>query len=550
MIEAADEAGRKAAAESVDATAKTADDNVSTAARIANKLKETSTARQAKSKELQKVEQQISKLQKAMDSARDRAVADAQKKLAKEQGKLGDRGIAAIDQELAEAQSIIKSSQDELDSLRAIYPDGMTTTEPQTVRVGNLQQVVPGQSEPNLQISLLEESIRSQEKRVARLQAEKVAAQKNAGVPGLQETLTRAQLAFNQSEALRMSAQEYADNVVPGLEATIKFIDDVIAGTVDMPQTRIGGRFGPKPKQYAAPSSVVDKAGKRAATRERLAAEGKKLKPKINSDEAADLLRWARSARRALDMFGADPDDPLAKVLLAASEAESRFLMTSVTANQERNVLRMLKEGDTVATITRAVDDGFESLERMGLPRKQMPKELADVMMNVRQMKQPEIARFLNRFIGKYTSFFKAYATLSPGFHVRNAISNTIMIFAAGASPVNMARGLGHYRSLMDAIKRGVPVETWLDDVAKRVSADEFKRIDVALRTMEASGGGRVQDAFANLARGGSRVYDHPLTRASQRIGGRVEGSGHFMLGYDSAAKGLDFYASSARSRR
>ena len=456
VIDAADEAGRKAAAQSVDAAATTAEENVSVAARISNKLKETSAARRAQSAEVKKIENEISKLQRAMDSARDRAVAGAQRKLGEAEGAL----------------------------------------------------------------------------------------------PGLQETLTRAQLAFNQSEALRMSTQEYADQVVPGLEATIKFVDDVIAGTVDMPQTRIGGRFGPKPKQYAAPSSVVDKSGKRAAARERLAAEGKTMKPKISPDEAADLLRWARSARRALDMFGANPDDPLAKVLLAASEAESRFLMTQVTANQERNVLRMLKEGDTVATITRAVDEGFDSLERIGLPRKQMPKELADVMTNVRQMKQPEVARFLNRFIGKYTSFFKAYATLSPGFHVRNAIGNTIMIFAAGANPGNMARGLGHYRSLMDAVKRGVPVETWLDDVAKRVSEEEFKHIDIAVRAMEASGGGRVQEAFANLTRSGSRVYDNPLTRGSQRVGGRVEGSGHFILGYDSAAKGLDFYGASARGRR
>lgn len=456
MIEAADEAGRKAAAESVEAGASTAEQNVSLAARIADKLKETSAERRAKAGEVSKVEREISRLQKSLDNARDKAVRQA--------------------------------------------------------RAGE--------------------------------------AKAQEALPGLRDTLTRAQLAFNQSEALRMSTQEYADSVVPGLEATIKMVDDVINGTVDLPQTRIKGKFGPKPKQYAAPSSAVEKAPGRAAARERLAAEGKTMKPKISVEEAADLMRWVRSARQALNMFGADPNDPIAKVLLAASEAESRFLMTSVTANQERNVLRMLEKGETVEQIVRAVDDGFASLESIGLPRKQMPKELAEVMTNVRQMKQPEVARFLNRFIGRYTKFFKAYATLSPGFHVRNAIGNTIMIFAAGANPANMSRGLAHYNSYMKAIRAGVPVEKWLDDIAKQVSEEEFKRIDIALRAMEASGGGRVQEAFANLTRQGSRVYDNPLTRGSQRFGGRVEGSGHFVLGYDSAAKGLDFYGATARGKR
>ena len=456
IIGAADEAARKAASAAVEGSEGVAQESVSQAARVAEKLQDVRASRKATQAEERVVARELTKLQKAMDSARDRFVRDATVKVEKATEKL----------------------------------------------------------------------------------------------PGLRETLTRAQLAFDQSQAVAMSAQEFADQVVPQLETTIRMVDEVINGTVDLPQSRVKGKFGPKPKQTAAPAEAVEAAPGRAAARGRLEAQGKTMKPKISVEEAAELVRWSRSARRALDMFGANPDDPLARVLMAASEAESRFLMAQVTANQERNVLRMLEKGNVVNEISNTVDKGFTELKRIGLPRKQMPQELAEVLTNVRQMKQPEVARFLNRFIGKYTRFFKAYATLSPGFHVRNAISNTVMVFASGANPANMSKGLDLYRQMLAAVNDGVKVDDWLKKMADELSPEEYKRLDIALRSMEAAGGGRTEEAWAALGRTESRVYDNPVTRLSKRVGTRVEGSARFMLGYDSAAKGLDFNAATARTTR
>ena len=456
IIEAADEAARKAASAAVEGAEGVGQETVSQAARIAEKLQDVRSVRKGAQAQERVVARELSKLQKAMDSARDRFVREA------------------------------------------------------TATVDNVTE----------------------------------------RLPGLRDTLTRAQLAFNQSQAVAMSAQEFADQVVPQLETTIRMVDEVINGTVDLPQSRVKGKFGPKPKQTAAPAAVVEAAPGRAAARGRLEAQGKTMKPKVSVEEAAELTRWARSARRALDMFGANPDDPLARVLMAASEAESRFLMAQVTANQERNVLRMLEKGNVVNEISNTVDKGFTELKRIGLPRKQMPTELAEVLTNVRQMKQPEVARFLNRFIGKYTRFFKAYATLSPGFHVRNAISNTIMVFASGANPANMAKGLDLYRQILSAVNDGVKIDDWLKKMADELSPEEYRRLDIALRSMEAAGGGRTEEAWAALGRTESRIYDNPATRLSKRVGTRVEGSARFMLGYDSAAKGLDFNAATARTTR
>lgn len=456
IVEAADEAARKAASAAVEGVEGTGQEVVSQAARVAQKLQDVRSVRKGAQAEERVVARELSRLQKAMDSARDRFVRDATVKVEKTTEKLS----------------------------------------------------------------------------------------------GLQETLTRAQLAFDQSQAVAMSAQEFAEQVVPQLETTIRMVDEVINGTVDLPQSRVKGKFGPKPKQTAAPASAVEAAPGRAAARGRLEAQGKTMKPKVSVEEAAELTRWARSARRALDMFDANPDDPLARVLLAASEAESRFLMAQATVNQEKNVLRMLQQGNVVNEISTGVDKGFTELTRIGLPRKQMPTELAEVLMNVRQMKQPEVARFLNQFIGKYTRFFKAYATLSPGFHVRNAISNTVMVFASGANPANMSKGLDLYRRMLSAVNDGVKIDDWLKQMADELSPEEYKRLDIALRSMESAGGGRTEEAWAALGRTESRVYDNPATRLSKRVGTRVEGSARFMLGYDSAAKGLDFNAATARTTR
>lgn len=368
-------------------------------------------------------------------------------------------------------------------------------------------------------------------------------------ISNIRAAVNEAEAAFNTAQTFYMSQKAIADDIVPGLQAKIDLIDGLLNGTLNLPQSRVRGMFGPKPVQVAAPEDLVKKAPGRAKARA-AATKARPYVPKLNAEESAALIRWSRSAKRALQFFSNDPNDPIARALLAEAQAESRFLLADVTYKQELNVLNQLKKGDAIQKIVREVDQGWTNLEKVNLPRMQMPKDLADAMTNLRRVDQPEVARQLNRFLGKYTQYFKAYATLSPGFHVRNAIGNTIMVFAAGASPKNMARGLEIYTSLRRAIKAQVPFETWLEQIAKNLPANEVERIRIAIRASEAAGGGRIEEAFADFFKQGQKLSDNIATRASRRVGETVEGSGRFMLAYDSAARGLDFNASTARVRR
>lgn len=174
---------------------------------------------------------------------------------------------------------------------------------------------------------------------------------------------------------------------------------------------------------------------------------------------------------------------------------------------------------------------GWMSLEKMGLGNVKARVELVDMMKNMSRLQSSAVAKEMNRFLGKYTKFFKAYATLSPGFHVRNAMSNTFMLFAAGGDLRSMSHGMSLYGKWADAVKAGAE-EAFIASLGKDEAA--FR---VALKATDAAGGGRVGEMFANWFPKRHGVSDNFLTRGSQALGGKVENSGRFMLAWDTIKK-------------
>lgn len=396
-------------------------------------------------------------------------------------------------------------------------------------------------------ISKLEAVLASVRQREATRLSGKAAKQQTA-VDKIAGTLHQAQASFDAAEAVRVSAQEVADRTIPWLEDTIAFVDSVIDGTVKLPQTRVDGKFGPRPVATPMPQTVADRAAQTAADR---ASGGRNAtarlrKAGLTDDEANELTRWRKTTQLAMKAFNDDPNDPIARVLVAAAHAEGQYMMADLTVRQAQSIMRTIDQGDVATTFVKATEDGFDSLAKIGLKGMQAPKEIAEVLQNVRRAAQPAWAKELNRFFGKYTRFFKAYATLSIGFHVRNAMSNTFSLVASGADIKNMHRGFDLYRDLISHINNKGKIEDWI----AKFSGEEAKRVEIAVRAMESAGGGRVEEAFADFARKGSTITDNPLTRGSRKLGERVEGSGRFMLAYDSAAKGLDFNTTTARVKR
>jgi hypothetical protein len=183
-------------------------------------------------------------------------------------------------------------------------------------------------------------------------------------------------------------------------------------------------------------------------------------------------------------------------------------------------------------------DKGFVELSKF-FPNIQVKEELAAIISNVHRLKDPIVVREFSNFMSKYTSFFKAYATLSPGFHIRNGMSNSFMLFAGGGDLGNLSEGLRMSKSWLEASKRGLNVEQWI----KELPVELRGRAENSMSAFFQSGGGMTSDFFqtGKSFRG---------TKTSKKAGRWVENHSRFMMSWDGVAQGLDAEAAAIRTRR
>lgn len=193
--------------------------------------------------------------------------------------------------------------------------------------------------------------------------------------------------------------------------------------------------------------------------------------------------------------------------------------------------------GPSAMQMTVTFDEGFVQLSKF-YPNIGVRKEVADIFQNVHRVGDPVIAEQLQKYIGRYTRFFKAYATLSPGFHVRNAISNAFMLFAAGGNPAQMAKGLDLSRRWIEASKNNINVDDWIKSLPEAEQLIARGTIEAAA----ASGGGQINDFLSEVTPFG--------TKFMKEKGRWIEQHSRFVLAYDGVASGMTPQQASARVKR
>ena len=193
---------------------------------------------------------------------------------------------------------------------------------------------------------------------------------------------------------------------------------------------------------------------------------------------------------------------------------------------------------DDAFNIVKTFDEGFVQLSKY-FPDIGVRKEIAELFQNVHRLNEPQIVREFSKFMGKYTRFFKAYATLSPGFHIRNGMSNSFMLFAAGGDLRYLNEGLEMSRSWLSASKRGETIEQWIASLPANTQGRARDAVDAFF----GAGGGLSNDFFdKGLAPRG--------TKKSKEFGRWVENHSRFMLAWDGVSQGLDPNSASARVRK
>lgn len=140
-------------------------------------------------------------------------------------------------------------------------------------------------------------------------------------------------------------------------------------------------------------------------------------------------------------------------------------------------------------------------------------------------------SKLFGRTFTALTDFFKTYATLTPGFHVRNALSAIFMNSSEGVSLPLQLRALRLWREYSNAEQ---PLE-WL---AKR-SAHERAAFEAVFAS--GAGGQFAERGVSELREGRAKftemLFSNPLTRGNVRLGQDwVEGPVRLALGLDSTA--------------
>jgi len=365
----------------------------------------------------------------------------------------------------------------------------------------------------------------------------KLVEQETKDVIRAEEALLEASKKFDSSHVNYMDAQKHAATVVPSLARKAEGLrtildklnavkdrasDDLLAVKLDMEEW------------LKESEELLAEVGHTAAPESQTAISG----------EAGHWLTDAYSAYVNRPVAKKDYEK-LLRLKADYLEASSAFVMRERQAAAAENMLLNLRDGYWGKRVVQQLNEGMVSLERLGLPSYQAAPELEEISRNMSQMLEPSYIRALNRVIGKYTGFFKSYATSTPGFVVRNAMQNTFMLVAAGASPKNMSEGLGWYRKFTQAVDNGTH-EAWL---ASLNETDRFT-VGLAIKAADASGYGKTSDAFLMWKPKRAGLTDNKYTRLFRTRNEAVEGSARFMLAYDSVVRGLDFNQATARVKR
>ena len=195
--------------------------------------------------------------------------------------------------------------------------------------------------------------------------------------------------------------------------------------------------------------------------------------------------------------------------------------------------------------------DGFEKFATSNLIDGQdnyMRSEMARALRNTKVAVRQE-PRLLGKVIDAYTKFFKNWATSTPGFHVRNAISAMFMNLTEGVTFREMLDGGRIWQTY-----RKDPMGDWVDALPKRLQPNAKQTVAAVLGS---GAGGRYtaaelgKRAFGEAPRGkAALLYENPVTKYSQNWGERVEGIVRSGLALNAAKQGQDVGTAVSRISR
>ena len=246
--------------------------------------------------------------------------------------------------------------------------------------------------------------------------------------------------------------------------------------------------------------------------------------------------------------------EDIAKVAEDASEAGTANLLrdaveqvkaaekTDVSLNNVNQMLQDGRDGKLARVVNIELADQWSIMERQTLGDKYLiHDDLRKAFQNVRD------AQYDKDFwpiVDGFTNFFKTYATLTPGFHVRNGMSAAFTNTAGGVDLGNQSEGIRLMNGFLRASKGGTQGDWMAKHGAKVLNEDTGLTVKDAFEAAMGSGiGGRYRErGFADRASVRGKVtewmFNNKAVNLSKRAGGWVEGGVRLPVALDTMKKG------------
>ena len=284
------------------------------------------------------------------------------------------------------------------------------------------------------------------------------------------------------------------------------------------------------PERAASMVETTKREAKAAATRLELVSKG--LMP---SYEAQPMHRVINDLDKLVAANPLGNDDAMHKMesVLHSLRGQLSELTekTDLPARQTRQIIKQANNGELAPVLTAQVADAMKLLWDEGdiVVRRDAMK----MYLNIREGVQSNL---FGRLLTTWTNFFKTYATLSPGFHIRNALTAMFMNWTEGVTTREQFKAMRLWREFRH---QDDPIG-WLGKL-KETDEAAYNAFDAAFAS--GTGGQFFEAGVGEMANVRGRIkegiFANRLTRGSQRFGQDwVEGPQRLALALHSTRNG------------
>lgn len=281
---------------------------------------------------------------------------------------------------------------------------------------------------------------------------------------------------------------------------------------------------------------------------------GKKFQSKANSKElewVPDFNDWYNEAVDLMRLVdGADIPQKTKNVIIAYIDGVNALQLSKASLSvaeaslaAEKGMKQMFDEtGIGANMLIKDLEKGYEYLNKDVLPNVMVKQAYAEILRNANSFRDPLTGATLTKVLKRWNSYWKPIATTTPGFHVRNNISNLMSLIFGGAKISNLPEAFSVSLKWMDSVRQNV---SW-DDFVRTLTPAQQDFANTARWAVAATGGG----VYSDVQLADNVVQNFGLVKASRKFGFDSDSFARFMFSYDAAMQGFSPEQAAMRTKR